>query len=262
MARNMVQFQKGLSMVDFLNKYGSEEACREAVFTLRWPEGFRCPECGNSTHCEIKSRQVFQCHHCHHQTSLTARTIFDRTKLPLTVWFLAMFFLTQSKTGMSAMALARHLGVSYNTAWLLKQKLMQTMRERDDSKPLSGSIQVDDAFWGGERRGGKRGRGAEGKTPFVAAVACDTDGRPLAMRMTPIKGFRSDSIDRWARAHLASDADVTSDGLNCFRAIVETCPHWSINTGGGPNSVEMPEFTWVNTMLGNVKKALHGTYMP
>ncbi len=59
-----------------------------------------------------------------------------------------MFFLTQSKTGMPAMALARHLGVSYNTAWLLKQKLMQTMRERDDSKPLSGSVQVDDAFWG------------------------------------------------------------------------------------------------------------------
>ena len=59
MARNMVQFQKGLSMVDFLNKYGSEEACRQAVFTLRWPEGFRCPECGNSTYCEIKSPRSF-----------------------------------------------------------------------------------------------------------------------------------------------------------------------------------------------------------
>lgn len=260
MARNMVQFQKGLSMVDFLKKYGSEDVCREAVFKFRWPEGFRCPECGNSSHCEIKARQIFQCQRCHHQTSLTARTIFDHTKLPLTTWFLAIFLLTQSKTGMSAMALARHLGVSYNTAWLLKQKLMQTMRERDDSKPLSGPVQIDDAYWGGERRGGKRGRGAGGKTPFVAAVACSTDGRPLAMRMTPVKGFRSDSIGRWASTHLATDAEVTSDGLHCFRAIVETCPHWSIKTGGGPSSVETPEFTWINTMLGNVKTALHGTY--
>lgn len=87
-----------------------------------------------------------------------------------------MYLLTQSKAGLSAMALARQLGVSYNSAWLLKHKLMQAMRERDDSKPLTGSIQGDDAFWGGERRGGKRGRGAAGKTPFVAAVACGGDG--------------------------------------------------------------------------------------
>lgn len=260
MARNMVQFQKGLSMVDFLKKYGTEEACRGALFKLRWPKGFRCPECGNSTYCELKSRKLFQCHHCHHQTSLTARTIFEKTKLPLTIWFLALFLLTQSKTGLSALALSRHLGVSYNTAWLVKQKLMQAMRERDDSKPLTGQVQVDDAYWGGESRGGKRGRGAGGKTPFVAAVACSTEGRPLAMRMTPLKGFRSDSISSWASQHLSPHAEVTSDGLPCFRAIVETCPHWSIATGGGPSSMDRTEFTWVNTMLGNVKNALHGTY--
>jgi hypothetical protein len=158
------------------------------------------------------------------------------------------------------MALARHLGVSYNTAWLVKQKLMETMRERADSQPLTGLVQVDDAYWGGERRGGKCGRGAEGKTRFVADVACSTDGRPLAMRMTPIKSFSSDTIDRWASIHLAPEAEVTSDGLACFRAIVETCPHWSIKTGGGPSSVETPDFAWVNMMLGNVKKALHCIY--
>lgn len=260
MARNMVQFQKGLSLVDFLERYGSEQACQDALFKLRWPEGFRCPGCGNATYCEFKSRELFQCYRCHHQASLTARTVFGSSKLPLTTWSLAIFLLTQSKTGMSAMALSRHLGVSYNTAWLVKQKLMQTMRERDDSIPLTGPVQVDDAFWGGQRRGGKRGRGAAGKTPFVAAVACNSDGRPLAMRMTPVKGFQSDSTDRWAQKHLSPNARVTSDGLPCFRAIVETCPHWSVATGGVPASVEEPEFTWVNTMLGNVKNTLHGTY--
>ena len=81
MARNKVQFQKGLSMVEFLKKHGTEEACRDAVFKLHWPSGFLCPECGNSTYCVLKSRAIFQCHHCHHQASLTARTIFEKTKL-------------------------------------------------------------------------------------------------------------------------------------------------------------------------------------
>ena len=91
-------------------------------------------------------------------------------------------------------------------------------------------------------------------------MACSADGRPLAMRMTPLKGFRSESVDRWARQHLSPDAEVTSDGLHCFRAIVETCPYWSIATGGGPRSVEKQEFTWINTIPGNVKTAIHGTY--
>src|SRR5690554_6249379 len=177
MARNMVQFQKGMSLPAFLDKYGAEEACQQALYKLRWPEGFRCPECGHHSHCQLKSRPLIQCNRCHHQTSLTARTLFDGSKLPLRTWFLAIFLLTQSKSGLSTMALSRHLGVAYNTAWLLKQKLMQAMRERDDEKLLSGAVQVDDAYWGGQRRGGKRGRGAAGKTPFVAAVACDSAGK-------------------------------------------------------------------------------------
>lgn len=261
MAKNMVQFQKGLSLSDFLKKYGTEGACYDALFELRWPNGFRCPDCGHHSHCRLKSRKLIQCNRCHHQTSLTARTLFDRTKLPLSTWFLTIFLLTQSKNGLSAMALARHLGVSYNTAWLVKHKLMQAMRERDDRKPLSGSVQIDDAFWGGERRGKKRGRGAPGKTPFVAAVACSPDGRPLMMRMTPLKGFGKASMRRWADQHLASECEVISDGLHCFGVLAERCrKHQSIATGGGPASVEKTEFTWINTMLGNVKTALHGTY--
>ena len=260
MARNMVQFQKGMSLSAFLEKYGTEEACQRALYKLRWPDGFRCPECGHHSHCQLKSRPLIQCNRCHHQTSLTARTLFDGSKLPLRTWFLAIFLLTQSKSGLSAMALSRHLGVSYNTAWLLKHKLMQAMRERDDEMPLMGAVQVDDAYWGGQRRGGKRGRGAAGKTPFVAAVACDSAGKPMTMRMTPVKGFQYDSIGDWAKRHLSPNAEVTSDGLACFSAIVDTCPHWSITTGGGAASVEEPAFAWVNTMLGNVKNALHGTY--
>ena len=154
MAKNQVQFRKGLSLSDFLRQYGREAQCREALFRWCWPAGFRCPECGHDGYCEITTRQLYQCHHCHHQASLTVGTIFEATKLPLTTWFLAMYLLTQSKNGLSALAMSRQLGISYNATWRLKHKLMQAMKERDDTRPLAGMVQLDDACWGGERGGG------------------------------------------------------------------------------------------------------------
>ena len=171
MPRSPVQFQKGQSLAEFTDRYGSEEQCRAALFQARWPQGFECPECGRKRCCRLRCRNVFQCTRCRHQVSLTAGTVFANTKLPLRRWFLAMYLLTQSKNGLSAMALGRQLGVSYNTAWSLKHKLMQVMKERDESGRLGHIVQVDDAYLGGETRGGKRGRGAQGKTPFVGGRA-------------------------------------------------------------------------------------------
>lgn len=91
--------------------------------------------------CTLKTRRVYQCNHCHHQTSLTSGTIFENTNLPLTRWFLAIHLVTQSKTGSAALELMRPIHVSYNTAWSMKQKIMQVMKERDDSQPLSEAIQ-------------------------------------------------------------------------------------------------------------------------
>ena len=155
MAKNQVQFQRGLSLPEFLKFYGSEEQCRSALFRWRWPGGFVCPQCGHGGYCEIAQRELYQCHRCHHQTSLISGTIFEYTKLPLTTWFLGMYFLTQPKNGISALELKRQLGIGYNTAWRMKHKLLQVMKERDDRRPLLGWIQLDDAYWGGERRGGK-----------------------------------------------------------------------------------------------------------
>ncbi len=128
-----------------------------------------CPDCGNNTGCQL-SRGLYQCHRCHHQTSLTAGTIFHGTHLPLTTWCLAIYLLTQRKSGLSALQLSREPGVAYNTAWKLKHKLLQVMHERNQGERLSGRIEIDDAYLGDERPG-KRGRGAEHKFPFVAADA-------------------------------------------------------------------------------------------
>ena len=261
MARNKVQFQKGVSLSDFLKDYGTQEQCFNALVEWRWPDGFRCPMCSHDKYCLLKSHNLFQCNRCHHQASVTAGTIFEATKLPLTTWFQGIYFITQDKKGVSSMELHRILGISYNAAWRMKQKLMQAMMERDNGKPLSGFIELDDAYLGGERTGCKPGRGAEGKTPFIAAVETTHDGQPTRIKLSVIKGFRSAEILSWSRQHLTAGSTVISDGLACFNAVVDAgCVHDKIVCGGGRASVEEPEFYWVNTVLGNLKSALRSTY--
>jgi len=261
MARNKVQFQKGLSLNEFLQDYGTEEQCFEALYALRWPSGFRCPHCGHDKCCELTVRRLQQCNRCSRQTSVTAGTIFASTKIPLTLWFQAMYLLTQNKKGVSAMSLHRQLGVSYNAAWRMKHKLMQVMLERDYDQRLSGFSEGDDAYLGGERTGCKPGRGAAGKTPFVAAVETTAEGRPTRIKLSVVKGFRSAEIRAWSQQHIVSGSTVISDGLACFNAVTEVgCVHDRIVCGGGRASVEEPEFYWVNTVLGNLKSALRSTY--
>ena len=261
MSKNKIQFQSGYSLPQLFNEYGTQEQCTQALFGWKWPDGFSCPCCQSSQFCALKCRKIYQCNHCHHQTSITSNTIFANTKLPLPTWFLAIHLLTLTKTGVSSLELKRQLGVSYNTAWSMKQKIMQVMKERDDQQFLSGKIQLDDVYWGGELYGGSRGRGSENKTPFVAAVSINENGHPIKMNMNVIKGFQKKEIERWAKQHLASGSTVVSDGLNCFQAVKAAgCDHVPIVTGGGAKSVQKEEFRWVNTMIGNVKNAMKGTY--
>ena len=99
MARNPVQFQKGISLNAFLSLYGTEDQCFDTLFQWRWPNGFLCPHCAHDRCCQLTSRKLQQCNRCHRQTSITAGTIFGSTKLALTVWFQAIYLMTQDKKG-------------------------------------------------------------------------------------------------------------------------------------------------------------------
>lgn len=261
MPKNKVQFQRGMGLREFMDKYGTTEQCERALFAWRWPRGFVCPECGHTAYCALKGRRLIQCNACRRQTSVTAGTLFAGSKLPLSVWFLAMHLITQAKNGISSLELSRQLAISQNSAWLMKHKLMQAMLERDAGRQLKGLVQLDDAYWGGRRRGGKRGRGTRGKTPFVAAVETDAAGRPRRMSFNRVKGFRSKEIARWSRTKLAPGTTVHSDGLACFAAVNQAgCTHRPTVMSGPGIERRRLALTWVDTMLGNVKNAIHGTY--
>lgn len=262
MGINKVQFQKGLSMMQFMERYGTEEKCHAAAVALRWPDGFVCPECGETRHCvfERKGLTYWQCSACREQTTVMCGTIFEATKLPLTTWFLAMHLLTQAKNNVSALELTRHLGVRYKTAWLLKHKLMQVMCEREAPRQLDGRVEIDDAYLGGELPGGKSGRGSENKVSFIAAVQTTDTGRPLRVCLKKLD-FTKEAIAEWAKTTLAASARVVSDGLWCFRAVTAAgAAHERTVTSGGPSCVKLEQFRAVNTFLGNLKTAYSGTY--
>jgi len=261
MSMNRIQFQQGMSLTEFFERYGTEAQCAAALAALRWPDGFACPRCAGSAHYVVGHgvRKLFQCRACRHQTSLTAGTLMDSTKLPLRTWFLAIYLVSQDKTGLSSLALMRHLGTSYRTAWLVHHKIMGEMARRDAQTPLSGAVQLDDAYLGGEHAG-VGGRGSPNKVPIVAAVALSDDGRPLRVKLSPLAAFSREAVAQWARENLTPGCDVLSDGLGCFAGVIDAdCAH-SYIVVGRRKPRELPQFAWINTVLGNLKTMICGGY--
>ncbi|UKE73757.1 transposase [Xanthomonas graminis pv. phlei] len=172
MTLNRIQFQKGLSIPAFRSRYGSEAQCVEALVQARWPDGFVCPQCGHShaSRFERGRQHLWQCARCRVQTSLTAGTPMADTKLPLRVWWLAIYLVSQAKNAVAALELARQLGVCYRTAWRIKHKVMAAMADREQSRRLDGEVQID-------------------KVPFIAAVSLHR-GRPRYLRLDVVSSFR------------------------------------------------------------------------
>jgi transposase-like protein len=194
------------NQAEFDARFGSDEACRAYLLALRWPDGFRCPQCGHAKAWPVRSL-LFQCAACGRQTSVTAGTIFQDTRSPLTVWFRAMWTVTSQKTGTSALTLQQVLGLgSYQTAWTWLHKLRRAM-VRPGRERLAGRVEVDETFVGA-LEDGARGRGAVKKALIV--VAAEEVGRGIGrirLRRVPdgsadsLQGFIDDVVEPRSRVH-------------------------------------------------------------
>lgn len=154
------------------DKFGADEACREYMYAQRWPYGFVCPKCeAIDKPYNIVSRNLYQCKHCNHQTSVTAGTIMDKSQTPLHKRFLAIYLMSADKRGCSALRLKRELRVTYDTAWTMTHKMRNAMKERDGDYQLCGFIKLDEGYFGSPSKGeGKRGRGTD-KAPVVVGLS-------------------------------------------------------------------------------------------
>ena len=204
------------TLAELEKRFSIEEACPEYLFQLRWAEGFRCPVCGHSEAWRLKGG-LFKCMACAHKTSVIAGTLFEGTRKPLVSWFRVIWWVTSQKNGASALGLQRILGLgSYETAWTWLHKLRRAMvRPRRDR--LSGTIQVDEMYIGGQKPG-KRGRGAEGKT--LVLIAAQEDGKITGrIRLKQIVDASAESLEGAVQETVEQGATVKTDDWNGYKGL-------------------------------------------
>jgi transposase-like protein len=207
------------TMLEFEKRFATEDSCREYIYQLRWPEGFICPRC-HQRKCWHMSAGLYRCSQCKYRTSLTAGTIFEDTRIPLRVWFRAIWQIVSQKHGMSALGLQQVLGLNrYETTWTLLHKLRVAM-VRPGRDRLEGPVQVDETYVGGKRPG-KRGRGAEGKTLVVVAVE-DRDKRPGRIRLHKVKDASGASLIPAVKDSVQPQSEVRTDGWEGYSQLSNT----------------------------------------
>jgi transposase-like protein len=201
---------------EFEDRFATEEGCREYLINLRWPDGFRCPQCRGAKAVLVRAT-LFQCCGCRHQTSATAGTIFQDTRKPLLMWFRAMWYVTSQKNGASALGLQRVLGLkSYETAWTWLHKLRRAM-VRPDRDRLSGWVEVDETMVGGLEEG-VAGRQTESKA--LVAIAAQADGPGIGrIRMQVIEDASADSLHAFVKDCIASGSMIHTDGWQGYSGL-------------------------------------------
>jgi transposase-like protein len=158
------------TLQEFQAAFLDEEACWKALREARWPHGFVCPRCGSEASSWISTRRLEQCRRCRYQCSVTAGTVFHRTRLSLLTWFWAIFFIARHKKGISALQLQRDTGIgSYESAWTMLPKLRSALRHRPEDR-LAGLVEVDETYVGGPERGRRGGREVSNKSIVSVAV--------------------------------------------------------------------------------------------
>lgn len=247
----------------FLVRFGTDAQCRAYLFAQRWPEGFCCQGCGHGAAYQHRRRLIDECVACGKQHSLLAGTIFEQTKTGLARWFLAIWLVTSSKGGISALELQRQMGfASYQTAWSWLHKIRKAM-VRPERRPLAHRVEADETLVGGAKPG-KRGRAAAGKTVVAGAVEAGRGkgrGRRLGrLRLQSVADASADSLEGFLAANVTPPAAVTTDGWQGYAGLGQAgYGHEAINltTGWGDAALRLPA---IHLVFSLAKRWLLGTH--
>ncbi len=257
-------------MLAFQERHGSEAACIEALARLRWPQGYVCARCGERRSYRMTARpRIFECARCGHQESVTAGTIFHRTRTPLRKWFLAAWWMARDKRGVSALLLSRELDLRYETAWLMAHKLRHALTERSEF-PLEGLVEVDESYYGGRGKPESRGRGLSNPNKSLLVMAVEK--RPVGpgkgikgsgfvagrARLAILPAATARELGGFVRASVRPGSRLASDAFKGYAELRDTYRHHPVVQGEGKNAERLMPV--VHVLFSNVKTWLNGTY--
>lgn len=246
------------TLAEFQQQFPSDQACRDYLIRVRWPEGFSCPQCAGRTAWEMGLRRL-RCPSCRATVWVTRGTVMERSHLPLRIWFWAAYLLATLTPGASALQLQRQLGLgSYRTALRLCRRLRQAM-VNPDREPLRGVVELDDVYVGGKEPGG-RGRRTATKSVVVIAVE-NRAGRPGRCRLRKLAALSWRAVRPFVATNIAPGSTVRTDGLSVYRVAdwaVLGCRHEPrVQATPAEAGRHLP---WVHQVTGNLKTWLQGTH--
>jgi transposase-like protein len=258
-------------LLAFMDGYRDEAACIAALAQWRWPEGFLCIGCGGRRAYQLAARpRVFECAGCGRQHSVTAGTVFHRTRTPLRKWFAAAWLMAQDKRGVSALFLARELALRYDTAWLMAHKLRHALSERPEYL-LDGLVEIDESYYGGRGKPESRGRGLTANKSLMAIAVETVPAGPRqgegikksrfvagSARIAVLPAATAADLGNFVRRSAKPGTRIITDGLKSYDALADSFRHYSIVQDGGKNADAVLPI--VHVLFSNLKTWLNGTF--
>jgi len=260
------------SLLDFHGEFSSEEACARHLREIRWPNGFKCPRCGDNKAWFIRTRNILDCKACRAKISVTAGTILHRTRTPLVKWYWLIYHMAMDKVGVSISEMQRILEIrDYKTAWLMAHKVRKAMADRDAQYSLAGLIELDDSFFG--PKGTKRGRGSERKSTVLCAVSLYRDRhgeeRPGFAHMQVVDNASAKAIEgfleRLGCGVTTQDGRqlleaIRSDGWRSYGKVAtdRTMTHYKVVLRDPKAAGKL--LPWVHRVISNVKAVIRGAH--
>jgi hypothetical protein len=243
--------------LDFQKRFPTAQECLDYLTTLRFPPGSECSRCGSTDIGMIRTRALRQCRICREQVSVTAGTMFHRTRTPLQQWFWAIFLTARDKRGHSALQLSKELNVSYDRAWLMMHKIRSAMANRDRQYSLDGIVELDEAYFGAPSRG-HIGRSTK-RAKALVAVSLTPDNRPRFAKILITRRLDKRSIKSFALAGIAIGSTIRTDGLNAYRCLEKAGYHHEPTVA--PSQTAGAVLHWAHIIISNAKAFIAGTSM-
>lgn len=249
-----------IDFFQFQKRFATEARCRNYLMKRRWPNGFICPKCQHNCGYFIKTRLLFQCKKCRYQASVTAGTVFHRTRTPLRKWFWMIYLLSQNKNSYSVLGLKKLLNIHlYRTAWMMAHKIRKALADRDAQYKLAGLIEMDDSYFGQCRVSGKRGRGAENKAKVIVSVQVNEWKNPVFANMTVVPHVDKQNVAQVTQNNIQAGSKVKTDAWPSYNAIKEQGLEHQKQIIGNPKEASKV-LPWVHILISNCKAVLRGTH--
>ena len=247
--------------MDFQLYFPTEAACWDYLVQLRWAQGVQCPQCPGQKQDLIRKRKLFECRGCGKQRSVTAGTVFHKSRTPLKKWFWAIFLMATSKKGVSMLYLQKQLGIkSYDSAWLMGHKIRHAMIQRDEGYSLKGTVEADEIFIGGKQSREMQRKIGTNKTPFLMAVEERDAERPRFLKVQELENIASVDIVPAVEKSVQKGSTLKTDAADTYRATQKRGYILDQSSYTQDPDKTKEHLKWVNTLTSNLKRFLLSTY--